>query len=109
MISTNAPNATTFVTLPSRTAPWVLLGLLQAERDPLALAVDVQHLDADRLTDREHLGGMIDVAPRDLGDVDQAVDAVEIDEGPEVDDVRDRPFDDHPGLESAEDLFANLL
>src|SRR5438046_10567359 len=52
---------------------------------------------------------MIHVAPRDLGDVDQAVDAVEVDKGPEVDDVRDLPLHDHPGLESPEDLLANLL
>src|SRR5207247_156613 len=52
---------------------------------------------------------MIHVAPRDLGDVDQAVDPVEVDKGPEVDDVRDLPLHDHPGLESPEDLLANLL
>ena len=32
--------------------PRVLLGLLETERDPLAVAVDVEHLDAHRLADR---------------------------------------------------------
>src|SRR5437588_12268345 len=45
--------------------------------------------------------------------MDQAVDAVEVDERTEVDDVRDRPLDDHAGLEPVEDplavLFALLL
>ena len=37
--------------------PRVLLGLLQAQRDALAVAVDVEHLDADRVADRDDLGG----------------------------------------------------
>src|ERR1700754_1379673 len=52
---------------------------------------------------------MVDVAPGKLGDVDQAVDAVEIDEGAEVDDVGDLAFDHLAGLEPAEDLLADLL
>ena len=56
-----------------------------------------------------HLGGMVDVAPGKLGDVDQAVDAVEVDEGAEVDDVGDLALDDLAGLEAAEDLLADLL
>ena len=35
--------------------PRILLGLLETERDPLALAVDVEHLDADGVADREDL------------------------------------------------------
>ena len=57
----------------------------------------------------EHLGGMVDVAPRKLGDVDQAVDAVEVDERAEVDDVGDRALDDLAALEPVEDLLAGLL
>ena len=41
--------------------------------------------------------------------MDQAVDAVEIDEGAEVDDVRDLTFDHQPGLQPVEDLLAHLL
>ena len=62
-------------------------GLLEPERDALALAVDVQHFDLDLLADLEHLRGVVDVAPRQLGDVDQPVHAVEVDEGAEIDDV----------------------
>src|SRR2546423_3214030 len=39
--------------------PWIGLRLLEAERDALALAVDVQHLDLDVLADLEDLGGMV--------------------------------------------------
>ena len=52
---------------------------------------------------------MVDVRPRQLGDVDQAVDAVEVDERAEVDDVGDRALDDLAGLEPVEDPLAVLL
>ena len=48
---------------------------------------------------------MVDVRPRQLGDVDQAVDAVEVDERAEVDDVRDRALDDEARLQALEDRW----
>ena len=118
-ISTKAPNVTTFVTLPvddvallvalEHLLPGVALRLLEAERDALALPVDVEHLDLNLLADLEHLGRMVDVAPRELGDVDQAVHPVEVDEGAEVDDVRDRALDDVARVELVEDLLPHLL
>src|SRR3954462_2658953 len=89
--------------------PRIRLRLLQAERDPLAVAVDVEHLDLDRLADLEHLARVVDVRPRELRDVDQAVHAVEVDEGAEVDDVRDLALDDVAGLQAVEDRLAHLL
>ena len=118
-ISTKAPKATTLVTVPSSTSPgrWVLITrchgsswvCLRPRRDPLAVAVDVEHFDPHRVADRDDFGGMVDVAPGKLGDVDQAVDPVEVDEGAEVDDVGDLAFDHLAGLEAAEDLLADLL
>src|ERR1051326_2313845 len=52
---------------------------------------------------------MVDVRPGELGDVDQAVHAVEVDEGAEVDDVRDLALDDVARVEPVEDLLALLL
>ncbi len=57
----------------------------------------------------EDLARVVDVRPGELGDVDQAVDPVEVDERAEVDDVRDLAFDDETGLEPVEDLLADLL
>ena len=88
--------------------PRVGLRLLEPERDPLALAVDVEHLDLDLLPDLEQLGRMVHVAPGELGDVDEAVDALEVDERPEVDDVRDRALDDVARREPVEDRLAHL-
>src|SRR5260370_2616101 len=51
---------------------------------------------------------MVDVAPRQLGDVHQAVHAPEVDEGAEVDDGRDRAGADLTGLEVLEELLALL-
>jgi len=89
--------------------PGIRLCLLQAERDPLPVAVDIEHLHLDRLADLEHLRWVVHVAPRQLGDVDQAVHAVEIDERAEVDDVRDRAVDDVARVEPVEDRLPHLL
>src|SRR5204863_2131804 len=89
--------------------PGIGLRLLEAERDALAVAVDVEHLDAHLLADLEHLGGMVHMAPAELRDVDQAVDAVEVDERAEVHDVGDRPDHDLAALQPVQDLLAGLL
>src|SRR3954469_1835989 len=88
--------------------PRVLLGLLEAQGDALAVAVDVEDLDLDGVADVEDLRRVVDVRPRQLGDVDQAVDAVEVDEGAEVDDVRDLALYDEAGLQAVEDALAVL-
>src|SRR3954467_9982552 len=89
--------------------PGVLLGLLETKGDALAVAVDVEHFDPHRVADRDDFGGMVDVAPGKLGNVDQAVDAPEGDKSAEVDDVGDLALDDLARLEPAEDLLANLF
>src|SRR3954452_19547526 len=52
---------------------------------------------------------MVDVRPRELGDVNEAVHAVEVDERAEVDDVRDLPLDDVARVELVEDALALVL
>ena len=61
-------------------------GLLETQRDALALQVDIQNLDLDLLANLDDLGRMVDMVPRKLGDVNQTVDAAQVDEGTEVDD-----------------------
>jgi hypothetical protein len=41
--------------------PRVLLRLLEAEGDPLAVTVDVENLHFDGVADREDLAGVVDV------------------------------------------------
>ena len=63
--------------------------LLVAERDALGRRVVLEHDHVDLVVDLEQLGGMADAAPRHVGDVQQAVDAAEIDERAVVGDVLD--------------------
>src|SRR5207342_132990 len=86
--------------------PRVALELLEAERDALTLPVDVQHLDLELRTDLYELGRMRDAPPRHVGDVEQAVDAAEIDERPEVGDVLDDALPDLILLELLHQLLA---
>src|SRR6266508_2436024 len=89
--------------------PRVRLGLLQAERGALPLAVDIEHLDLPFLADLEQLRGMVHVTPGELGDVDETIDALEVHEGAEVDNVGDRPRHDVAGRETVEDRLAHLF
>src|SRR5690606_37418576 len=66
--------------------PRVLLGRLEGERHALALEVDIEDLDGDLLADLDDLARVLDVLPRELGDVHETVDTAEVDERAEVDD-----------------------
>src|SRR5689334_19963201 len=72
--------------------PRVALELLEAERDALAIPIDVEDFDFQLLTDVNHLGWMLNAAVRHVGDVKQSVDAAEVDECAEVGDVLDDSF-----------------
>jgi hypothetical protein len=74
--------------------PRVVEQLLHAERDAVGLVVDLDDLDLHLLADVEHLGGMIDASPGDIGDMQKSVDAAEIDEGAVIGDVLDHAVDD---------------
>src|SRR5262245_13475431 len=74
--------------------PRILHELLVAERDALCSRVVLQHGDVDFVIDLEQLGGMADATPRHVGDVQQAVDAAEVDERAVVGDVLHRAAQD---------------
>ena len=88
--------------------PGVGLELLHAERDALGLAVEADHLDVDGLADVQHLGRVVDAPPGDVGDVQQAVEAAEVDEGAVVGDVLDHAAQHLAFLERREQLVALL-
>ena len=67
--------------------PWTRLCLLQSQRDPLTLLVDLEHLDIDLLFHGEDLVGVVDTTPRHVRDVEQAIDTAEINECAKVRDV----------------------
>ena len=74
--------------------PRIVQQLLHAERDAVGLVVDLDDLDLHGLADGQHFGRVIDPAPGDIGDVQQAVDAAEVDERTVIGDVLDDAVDD---------------
>ncbi len=78
--------------------------LLDAERDAVRLVVDLDDLDLDRLADVHDLGRVVDAAPGHVGDVQQAVDAAEIDERAVFGDVLDDAVDDLALFEVGDEL-----
>ena len=86
--------------------PRIGLELLHAERDALGLRVEADDLHLDGLADMQRLGGMVDAPPGDVGDVQQAVDAAEIDEGAVIGDVLDDAVEDLALLEAGDQLGA---
>jgi len=68
--------------------------LLHPERDALALRVELQHRDLDFVAHLDGFGRMLQATPGHIGDVQQPVDAAEIDEGAVVGDILDRAFKD---------------
>ena len=92
-----------------RVAPRVGLDLLEAERDALGARVEAQHLHLDLVADLEQLARVVDAAPRHVGDVEQAVEAAEVDERAVVGDVLDHAVHDLPLFEALERRGAHAL
>src|SRR4029077_6637710 len=90
------------------TLPRIGFELLHAERDALRLRVEANDLNLDVLPDIQSLGGVIDAPPGDIGHMQQAVDAAEIDEGAVIGDVLDDAVEDLPFLEAGDQLRALL-
>ena len=67
--------------------PWVLCLLLETKGDTLFLLVNIQHHHVELLADAHHFARVIDTAPTHVGDVQQAVEAIEVNEGTEVGNV----------------------
>src|SRR5690606_36617509 len=88
--------------------PRIALELLHAGRDAVGLLVDADDLHLDGLADRQDLGRVVDAPPRHVGDMQQAVDAAEVDERAVVGDVLDHALDDLALLEVMDDLRALL-
>ena len=74
--------------------PRVVLELLVAKRDALGRRVVLEHDDVNLVVDLEELRRMRDAAPRHVRDVEQAVDAAQIDERAVVGDVLDHTGED---------------
>ncbi len=88
--------------------PGVLLGGLQRQRDALALQVDVQDLHLDLLPHVHDLGGVVNVLPGQLGDVDEPVHSAQVHERAEVHDGGDGALAPLPLGQGLQELLAAL-
>ena len=116
---TNAPKGTSRVISPlDRIVDLVLLGderprigkdLAHSEADPAVVEVEPQDHDLDFLAVLQHVGRMLDTGPADFGDVKQAVDAAQVDEGAIVGQATDDTRADLPDLQRADRVDLLLL
>ncbi len=88
--------------------PRVLLRGLERQADALAGQVDIEHLHLDLVAHGHDGARVVDVLPRQLGHVDEAVHATEVDEGAEVHDARHDTLAHLAGLEVGEEVLALL-
>ncbi len=82
--------------------------LLEAEADAFFFLVHVEHHDVEFLADLEHFGRMIQPAPAHVGDVEQTIEAIQINERAEIGDVLDCALANVAGHHFAEQLRAFL-
>src|SRR6202012_562530 len=88
--------------------PRIIQELLHAKRDAVRLVVDLDDLDLHGLADGQHLGRVVDTPPGDVGDMQQAIDAAEVDERTVIGDVLDDAVDHLTLFEVLHQLLALL-
>ena len=86
--------------------PWIIAHLLDAQRDAVLLLVELEDLGFDFVAHGQHFGRMLDAAPCQIGDVQQAIDAAQVNERAVVGDVLDHALDDRAFLEILHARFA---
>src|SRR5262249_50610170 len=83
--------------------------LLEPQGDPLLLLVHANDEHLDLLVELDHLARLADAVPGHVGDVEEAVDAAEVDEGAELGDVPDDALADLAGLDLGQQFLLHLL
>lgn len=86
--------------------PWVFTELLQAEGDAVLFLIELENLGGEFLADGNDFGRMANAAPCEVGDVEKAVDAAEVNECTVVGDVLNDTLDDGTFLEGFKELGA---
>ena len=60
--------------------PWIFTELFETQRYTVALTVKLEHLHINLIADIDDFGRMLDALPRHVGDVQQTIDATQINE-----------------------------
>src|SRR5262249_17012894 len=83
--------------------------LLEAQGDLLLFALDLDDVDLELLVDMDDLVGVGDAAPAHVGDLQEAVDAAQTDEGAELGDVLDHALANLAFLDFRKEVFLHRL
>src|SRR3954470_13801625 len=86
--------------------PRIFAELFQAERNAVLFLIELEHFGFDFIAYGEHLRRMLHAAPGEVGNVQQTVDAAQIDERTVVGDVLDDTLDHRAFLQAGEQRFA---
>jgi hypothetical protein len=86
--------------------PGIVAQLLEAQRDAVLLGVELEDLGGDFLADLHHFARVAHAAPGHVGDVQQAVDAAEVDERTVFGDVLDHALTMAPSFRVLHQLGA---
>ncbi len=89
--------------------PRVLHRLFEAQRNPLGFGIILENFDVYLVADVKHLGRVVYPAPGHIGDMQQTVDATEVDEGAILGDVLDGARNGHSLLEGLKGLGLELV
>ena len=89
--------------------PWVFRHLFEAEGDAEALFIDLENENFDLLTGLEHFGRVTEATPSHIGDVEETVESVEVDEGTEFGEIFDTAFDLGALVEVRQELGAFFI
>src|SRR5262249_3427464 len=84
--------------------PGILTELLETERNAVALAVELEDAHFELVADVDDFARMTHALPSHVGDVQEAIDAAEVDERTVIGEV----LDDRAFLQALEQLFALL-
>src|ERR1700730_17932219 len=94
-----------------RIQPRVGRQLLKAERHPLLILIELQHLDLDLIADVDQIAGMSETTPGHVCNVQQTINAADIDKGSVIGEVLDHAGQNRAFLEMLQSfgaLFALL-
>ena len=89
--------------------PRVTVLLLETKGDPLFFAVHFEDHDLDLLANLDEFAWVVNAAPTHVGDVEQAVNAVQFNERSKVGDVLDDAVADLASLHVDEDVLAAIV
>ena len=89
--------------------PGVGRKLLQSQRDLMRVAIDLENLDVDHVTGRDHVGGFHAARVRHVGNVQQTIDSAQIDESAELHEAANCAAHHHAFFDALEGFLLGLL